>query len=92
MSESSLPCFKGPSTLSKLKDRFQLDKSEREAASFMSDRGDIYFYSKTKHESSFKSRKQKECFVRSISVHSKQNSLLRNVFMELRSYLMNFNF
>ncbi|KAJ1662493.1 phosphatidylinositol-4- kinase [Coemansia sp. RSA 1813] len=38
MLESGLPCFKGETTLAKLRGRFQLDKSEREAAQFMMDR------------------------------------------------------
>ncbi|KAJ2692265.1 phosphatidylinositol-4- kinase, partial [Coemansia sp. RSA 1285] len=38
MLDSGLPCFKGESTLAKLRGRFQLDKSEREAAQFMMDR------------------------------------------------------
>lgn len=35
MADSSLPCFKGEPTLKKLRDRFQLDKSEKMAAEFM---------------------------------------------------------
>ncbi|KAJ1883006.1 phosphatidylinositol-4- kinase [Coemansia sp. RSA 1722] len=38
MLESGLPCFKGESTLVKLRNRFQLDKTERDAAQFMADR------------------------------------------------------
>ncbi|KAJ1991506.1 phosphatidylinositol-4- kinase [Coemansia spiralis] len=38
MLDSGLPCFKGETTLTKLRGRFQLDKSEREAAQFMADR------------------------------------------------------
>ncbi|KAJ2652386.1 phosphatidylinositol-4- kinase [Coemansia sp. RSA 1250] len=38
MLDSGLPCFKGEATLNKLRTRFQLDKSEREAAQFMADR------------------------------------------------------
>ncbi|ORZ34525.1 kinase-like domain-containing protein [Catenaria anguillulae PL171] len=38
MSESGLPCFKGEPTLRKLRARFVLEKSEREAARFMMDR------------------------------------------------------
>ncbi|KAJ2661711.1 phosphatidylinositol-4- kinase [Coemansia sp. RSA 1200] len=38
MLDSGLPCFKGESTLAKLRGRFQLDKSEREAAQFMVER------------------------------------------------------
>ncbi|KAJ1653571.1 phosphatidylinositol-4- kinase [Dispira simplex] len=36
--DSGLPCFKGKSTLDKLRQRFQLDKSDREAAQYMMDR------------------------------------------------------
>ncbi|TPX38337.1 hypothetical protein SmJEL517_g00322 [Synchytrium microbalum] len=35
MLESSLPCFKGPSTIKNLRERFQLNKTERQAAEFM---------------------------------------------------------
>eukprot|EP00842_Homolaphlyctis_polyrhiza_P006020 jgi/Hompol1/6419/HPOL_002262-RA len=35
MMESGLPCFKGEVTIRKLRERFQLDKSERAAAEFM---------------------------------------------------------
>ncbi|KND02142.1 1-phosphatidylinositol 4-kinase STT4 [Spizellomyces punctatus DAOM BR117] len=35
MMESGLPCFKGDVTIRKLKERFQLDKTERQAAEFM---------------------------------------------------------
>lgn len=35
MLDSGLPCFKGEWTLKKLRERFQLDKSERGAAEFM---------------------------------------------------------
>lgn len=35
MSGSSLPCFRGPTTLTKFKERFHLEKSESEAAEFM---------------------------------------------------------
>lgn len=35
---SGLPCFKGETTLAKLRSRFQLDKTERDAAQFMADR------------------------------------------------------
>ncbi|KAJ2888022.1 phosphatidylinositol-4- kinase [Coemansia asiatica] len=38
MLESGLPCFKGETTLSKLRNRFQLEKTERDAAQFMADR------------------------------------------------------
>lgn len=38
MSESSLPCFKGPQTLNKFKERFHLEKSETWAAKFMCDK------------------------------------------------------
>ncbi|KAI9142279.1 hypothetical protein BKA69DRAFT_1069366 [Paraphysoderma sedebokerense] len=38
MLESGLPCFKGESTIRKLKSRFQLEKSEYDAAQFMNDR------------------------------------------------------
>ncbi|KAI7826423.1 hypothetical protein BX661DRAFT_184003 [Kickxella alabastrina] len=38
MLDSGLPCFKGESTLVKLKGRFQLEKNEREAAVFMAER------------------------------------------------------
>ncbi|KAJ2313754.1 phosphatidylinositol-4- kinase [Coemansia sp. RSA 2705] len=38
MLDSGLPCFKGESTLAKLRSRFQLDKTERDAAQFMADR------------------------------------------------------
>ncbi|KAJ2667367.1 phosphatidylinositol-4- kinase [Coemansia sp. RSA 1199] len=38
MIDSGLPCFKGEATLSKLRSRFQLDRSDREAALFMADR------------------------------------------------------
>ncbi|KAJ1829023.1 phosphatidylinositol-4- kinase [Coemansia sp. RSA 2599] len=38
MLESGLPCFKGESTLAKLRSRFQLEKTERDAAQFMADR------------------------------------------------------
>ncbi|KAJ1990389.1 phosphatidylinositol-4- kinase [Dimargaris cristalligena] len=38
MMDSGLPCFKGDSTLLKLRQRFQLDKDDREAAQFMLDR------------------------------------------------------
>ncbi|ORY06106.1 hypothetical protein K493DRAFT_252236 [Basidiobolus meristosporus CBS 931.73] len=38
MMESGLPCFKGETTLKKLRSRFQLDKTERVAAEFMVDR------------------------------------------------------
>jgi phosphatidylinositol 4-kinase len=38
MLDSSLPCFKGPSTLAKLRDRFQLHRNEKSAAEFMHDR------------------------------------------------------
>ncbi|KAJ3360302.1 phosphatidylinositol-4- kinase, partial [Kappamyces sp. JEL0680] len=37
MLDSGLPCFKGDVTIRKLKERFQLDKSERGAADFMID-------------------------------------------------------
>lgn len=35
MADSGLPCFKGESTIRKLRDRFQLDKPPRAAAEFM---------------------------------------------------------
>lgn len=35
MLESGLPCFKGELTIRKLRERFQLDKTERQAAEFM---------------------------------------------------------
>jgi phosphatidylinositol 4-kinase len=35
MAESGLPCFKGAGTLKKLRDRFQLEMTERGAAEFM---------------------------------------------------------
>ena len=35
MLESGLPCFKGELTIRRLRERFQLDKSERAAADFM---------------------------------------------------------
>jgi phosphatidylinositol kinase/protein kinase (PI-3 family) len=35
MLDSGLPCFKGDITIRKLKERFQLDKSDRVAADFM---------------------------------------------------------
>lgn len=35
MLQSGLPCFKGDVTIRKLRERFQLDKSERGAADFM---------------------------------------------------------
>ncbi len=35
MIDSSLPCFKGDLTIQKLRERFQLDKTERAAAEFM---------------------------------------------------------
>ncbi|KAI9222543.1 kinase-like domain-containing protein [Blastocladiella britannica] len=38
MSESGLPCFKGESSLKKLRARFVLEKTERDAARFMMDR------------------------------------------------------
>ncbi|PIA16863.1 hypothetical protein COEREDRAFT_41956 [Coemansia reversa NRRL 1564] len=38
MLDSGLPCFKGESTLLKLRSRFQLDRTERDAAQFMADR------------------------------------------------------
>ncbi|KAJ2126341.1 phosphatidylinositol-4- kinase [Coemansia sp. RSA 720] len=38
MIDSGLPCFKGEATLSKLRSRFQLDRSDSEAAQFMADR------------------------------------------------------
>ncbi|KAJ2805062.1 phosphatidylinositol-4- kinase, partial [Coemansia helicoidea] len=38
MLDSGLPCFKGESTLAKLRARFQLDKPDRDAAQFMADR------------------------------------------------------
>ncbi|KAJ1928311.1 phosphatidylinositol-4- kinase [Tieghemiomyces parasiticus] len=38
MADSGLPCFKGESTLVKLRQRFQLDKTERDAAQYMLDR------------------------------------------------------
>ncbi|KAJ2490953.1 phosphatidylinositol-4- kinase [Coemansia sp. RSA 2050] len=38
MLDSGLPCFKGETTLAKLRGRFQLDKTERDAAQFMADR------------------------------------------------------
>ncbi|KAJ2803096.1 phosphatidylinositol-4- kinase [Coemansia guatemalensis] len=38
MLDSGLPCFKGQSTLDKLRSRFQLDRTERDAAQFMADR------------------------------------------------------
>ncbi|KAJ2851097.1 phosphatidylinositol-4- kinase [Coemansia brasiliensis] len=38
MLDSGLPCFKGEATLNKLRARFQLEKTEREAAQFMADR------------------------------------------------------
>ncbi|ORX92254.1 hypothetical protein K493DRAFT_377181 [Basidiobolus meristosporus CBS 931.73] len=38
MMESGLPCFKGETTLKKLRSRFQLDKTERVAAEFMVER------------------------------------------------------
>ncbi|KAJ1732308.1 phosphatidylinositol-4- kinase, partial [Coemansia biformis] len=38
MLDSGLPCFKGEITLAKLRARFQLDKTERDAAQFMADR------------------------------------------------------
>ncbi|KAJ1720103.1 phosphatidylinositol-4- kinase [Coemansia erecta] len=38
MLESGLPCFKGETTLTKLRARFQLDRSEHDAAQFMVDR------------------------------------------------------
>ncbi|KAJ1887808.1 phosphatidylinositol-4- kinase, partial [Coemansia sp. S17] len=38
MLDSGLPCFKGETTLAKLRGRFQLDKTERDAAQFMAER------------------------------------------------------
>ncbi|KAJ3375322.1 phosphatidylinositol-4- kinase [Allomyces arbusculus] len=38
LAESGLPCFKGEATLRKLRARFVLDKSDRDAAKFMMDR------------------------------------------------------
>ncbi|KAJ2644233.1 phosphatidylinositol-4- kinase, partial [Coemansia sp. RSA 1694] len=38
MLDSGLPCFKGETTLAKLRGRFQLDRTERDAAQFMADR------------------------------------------------------
>ncbi|KAI8320830.1 kinase-like protein [Martensiomyces pterosporus] len=38
MLDSGLPCFKGETTLTKLRNRLQLDKTERDAAQFMADR------------------------------------------------------
>ncbi|KAJ1936376.1 phosphatidylinositol-4- kinase [Linderina macrospora] len=38
MMDSGLPCFKGETTLTKLRGRFQLERTEREAAQFMADR------------------------------------------------------
>ncbi|KAJ2721683.1 phosphatidylinositol-4- kinase [Coemansia sp. Benny D115] len=38
MLESGLPCFKGETTLTKLRARFQLEKTERDAAQFMVER------------------------------------------------------
>ncbi|TPX43028.1 hypothetical protein SeMB42_g04890 [Synchytrium endobioticum] len=35
MLDSNLPCFKGPGTIKNLRDRFQLNKSERQAADYM---------------------------------------------------------
>ena len=35
---SGLPCFKGESTLKRLQQRFQLDRTERAAAEFMMER------------------------------------------------------
>ncbi|KAJ1780855.1 phosphatidylinositol-4- kinase, partial [Coemansia sp. RSA 1938] len=35
--DSGLPCFKGEATLSKLRSRFQLDRSDHEATLFMAD-------------------------------------------------------
>ncbi|KAJ3056438.1 phosphatidylinositol-4- kinase [Rhizophlyctis rosea] len=35
MMDSGLPCFKGDVTIKKLRERFQLDKTERQAAEFM---------------------------------------------------------
>ena len=35
MSDSSLPCFKGESTIRKLRERFQLDKTDRAAADYV---------------------------------------------------------
>jgi phosphatidylinositol 4-kinase len=35
MADSGLPCFKGEVTIRKLRERFQLDKSDRAAADFM---------------------------------------------------------
>ncbi|KAJ2661269.1 phosphatidylinositol-4- kinase [Coemansia sp. RSA 1199] len=37
MIDSGVPCFKGEVTLSKLRSRFQLDRSDCEAALFMAD-------------------------------------------------------
>ncbi|KAJ2473268.1 phosphatidylinositol-4- kinase [Coemansia sp. RSA 2322] len=46
MLESGLPCFKGESTLAKLRGRLQLDKTERDAAQFMAERIDDSFENK----------------------------------------------
>lgn len=35
MMDSGLPCFKGDITIKKLRERFQLDKSDRAAADYM---------------------------------------------------------
>ncbi|KAJ1504879.1 phosphatidylinositol-4- kinase [Coelomomyces lativittatus] len=38
MAESGLPCFKSEQTLKKLRSRFVLDRNQREAAAYMTDR------------------------------------------------------
>ncbi|KAJ2160011.1 phosphatidylinositol-4- kinase [Coemansia sp. RSA 552] len=46
MLDSGLPCFKGETTLAKLRARFQLDRSERDAAQFMAERIDDSYENK----------------------------------------------
>lgn len=38
MADSGLPCFKGEPTIRKLRDRFQLNRTEKSAADFMASR------------------------------------------------------